>query len=182
MENKNRNTTNQTIVEKLYSNDELEVLSAIDELREKGNFAYIPLLLGCYERKDSTLIRRKITELLTDVKNPEIVPIIIEELKKTTSKEIRSLLLTVCWSSGLNYERYFNDFVDIVLNADYLSAFEALTVIDNFTRPVPKEDIRRNIDRIVDASIKAEEEKKPIYSELFSILHRMEKEAAEGEN
>ncbi|HON19395.1 MAG TPA: hypothetical protein PK990_09560 [Salinivirgaceae bacterium] len=172
-----------TIIEKLFATSEEQVLEAIQRIRTEGNELYLSPLIKCYQENNSGLIRKKITELINDIKHPDAVPIIISEIKKTDSPEIRSLLLTACWSSGLPFEEYFEDFVDIVIESDYLSAFEALTVIDNFSRPIAKERIRKCKDRVASASInETNHQKKTLFSELVVILKRMEEDAEEPQD
>jgi hypothetical protein len=40
-------------------------------------------------------------------------------------------ITTACWENGLDYKNYFPVFVDIVINEDWETGFEAFTVIEN---------------------------------------------------
>lgn len=58
------------------------------------------------------------------------------------------MLLTACWSSSLDFSKYLVDFVDIALGCDYLVTFEVVTVVENFEKTPPADDLEQAIGRL----------------------------------
>ena len=165
---------NKVLVDQLYSSKEAEVIKAIDLICVEGSLEYIPALLSAFENTKSGEIKRKINNLLNDVKDSKIAPIIVEYLQNEISEDVMSMLLTACWSSGVDYSQYLSVFVQIVLESDYFTAFESLTVIDNMEGVFDNSVLQQYIDKLQKASLETGNSKKRgLLVELISVLEQM---------
>ncbi|MDD2563520.1 MAG: HEAT repeat domain-containing protein [Salinivirgaceae bacterium] len=168
-------SVDKKLLEQLYSPNEEVILKAIQVIKEKGNLDYIPTLLTVFEKTEIGEIQKNITNLLNDIKDPKVAPIFVELIQKEISEDVLSMLLTSCWSSGIDYAPYIDVFVDIVIKADYLTAFEALTVIDNMEGTFDTEKMKLHIEALKRASVEpVNEKKRAMMIELISILEHLQ--------
>ncbi len=164
----------KTILEQLMSKDEQVIIQAVEFIHEKGNVDYIPHLVFCYTNNASGDVKKKITNLLNDIKDARVAPVMVEMLKKHNPDEVTSMLLTACWSSGIDYAPFLPVFCDMVISEDYMTAFEALTVIDNMEGKPETALIKSCLEKAKQAAISDKGPKKrPIYTELVAVLERM---------
>jgi hypothetical protein len=171
MENK---TLDKTILEHLKNTDENSVIQALESIQDKGNVDYIPHILMCYQQSQSSDVKKRITNLLNDIKDKKSAPIIVDLIKQSTSDDVTSMLLTSCWSSGIDYSQYLPVFIDLVISRDYMTAFEALTVIDNIEGNFDVDELNGYIEKVKQASITDPSQKKrAMYIELISVLERL---------
>ena len=164
-------TLDKVLVDQLLSTDNNSQLHAIEIIQQNGNVHYVPVLLALYEKSKSTEVRKKITNLLNSIKDPKVAPIVIQQLQESKSEEIRSMLLTSCWSSGIDYSDYLPVFIDVILTGEYMTAFEALTIIDNIDGKFDKKVLTTYIQKVKEVSANSElHKKKAIYVELIGVL------------
>jgi hypothetical protein len=82
------------------------------------------------------------------------------------------MLVSSCWQSGLDYSEYIADMAKIFLEADYATAVECITVIEESVKNSSrkrKEDIIRMVEENPHSYIN---EKNTLTQELISILER----------
>lgn len=131
---------NQKIKENLFSVNTQTVISAINEIKEKGNKLYIPILFDLLNSKPEKEIEVEIKTLLATVKDKSTAPTFIEAIENAKYKPILKTILTVCWQNGLDFSSYLPVFIDIIIREDWEIAFEAFTIIDNIEF-LPKQKI-----------------------------------------
>ena len=167
-------SVSKKLIEQLYSSNEEVALTAIKTIEEKGNLDYIPELLMAYENTESAEIQKKIANLLNDIKDAKAAPFFVEFIQKDVSEDILSMVLTSCWSSGIDYSSFIDVFVEIVLKANYLTAFEALTVIDNMEGTFDCEKLKHHIEVLKRASVDpVNVKKRAMMIELVSVLEQL---------
>ncbi len=122
---------NDNIIRKLYSTNEQEILSALSEIKETGNSGYITLMIDLLHNSPSELVSEQISIILSEVKHSNAVPFIVEALENSKYLAHRETLVRICWENGLDYSNNLSTFVDILISGDYMTAFEAFTVIEH---------------------------------------------------
>lgn len=127
----NSKKLNQHTIQILRTGNPGAVTEAIGELREGGNTAYLPVLLDLLHSTSDDGVKKSITGLLAELKHRDAIPLLIEAIQnKQYSNELPSIVSS-CWENGLDYSEHLSVFVDLVIEKDFLVAFEAYTVITN---------------------------------------------------
>lgn len=178
--------TDAALLEGLLSGDRDRALAAIGLLRDEGNLAYLPHLVELFERDDDPEVRKRVTNLLIDIHDSRLAPELMRAIGHARSQECLSMLLTVCWSSPVDFSPYLPQFIDIALRGDFMTAFEALTVIENMRRPAAPADIERHLADVRKAADEADNHHKSEFlNDLAAALEQMrdrpDDEAPEGE-
>lgn len=136
------------IVEGLKSKEKEKQIEAIEQIRSGGNIAYLPYLADLYVTTSNTEVKDKVSAVFQDIKHSDGVDSIVSLLKNTSNADLRSMLLTACWSSSLDFSQNILDFIDIAMDCDYLVTFEVVTVVENFENKPPTQDLDQAITRL----------------------------------
>lgn len=161
---------NDIILKNLYSNTELLVLKAIDEISENGNSDYLPALIDILNSHKSDTVKNNIIKILSEVKQTNAVPIIINAIENPKLSNIKETLVRVCWENGLDYTNYFSTFIDLLINGDYMTAFEAYTVIDSTEGTISKTSSQQYIEQLKDALPSVGEERQTLIHHIIQFL------------
>jgi hypothetical protein len=68
---------------------------------------------------------------LAYLKEKKLNNLLMKAVTEAETNEDRVKLLTICWESGLDFKDDFLFFVKFACNSDYMTAFEAFTVVEN---------------------------------------------------
>lgn len=131
---------------------EKELLSIIETIRTSGNLKAIPALIKMMEKVDSEDIQNAIANLLFDIKDPGIIPYIIEAIGNPGLQKFQRILVSSCWESGVDYSKYVRFFAELATKADYLTTIECLTVIENLEGPFDQKELEAAILRTRNAA------------------------------
>jgi len=126
-----RKKVEPTLVSRLNSGNETMILETIDHLRTVGNPEYIPHLIGIFHRSGMETVKQSILLLLGELKDSNARSFLIEALASTEYSSSRKDLISCCWQNGLDFSGYLPFFVDLVIENEFETAFEAFTVIEN---------------------------------------------------
>lgn len=161
------------LVEILRKKDNLIIAEAINMLRQEKPFeGAIGLLTAFYDNTNDNPIRKTISEFMNDLKDQSVSMEVIEEIRKEWKPDTISMLISSCWQSGLDYSDYSLDMAKIFLKADYVTAIECLTVIEETVEELSAERKSELIKLITDNPISRGNEKSTLTHELISILER----------
>lgn len=143
-----RHKINKEIQNQLFSANNEIVVAAVQKIRSHGNSLYIPILLDLLISNPDNEIEKEILKLLGNIKAKNAVPLLVKALQDPTYKSVQKNILTACWQNGLNYDDYLPFFVDIVINEDWETAFEAFTLIENMEHLPEPEIVESTIQKI----------------------------------
>ena len=149
------------------------LMQAVKSLREVEPFeGAIALLVSFYDQSNDKSLMKTIEGFFNDIKDKSVRPEIIAEIRKPWKPDTISMLVASCWQSGLDYSDYLTDMARTFLKADYATAIECMTVIEesiqNSTR-VSKDEI---ITLIMESPLAFMNEKNVLVHELIGILER----------
>ncbi len=149
------------------------IMQAVKSLREEEPFeGAIALLVSFYDQCNDKSLMKTIEEFFNDIKDKSVRPEIIAEIRKPWKPDTISMLVASCWQSGLDYSDYLTDMARTFLKADYATAIECMTVIEesiqNSTR-TRKDEI---ITLIMESPLAFMNEKNVLVHELIAILER----------
>ena len=146
--------TSAQIISDLFSQNQKSVTKAINSIRKSANIEYMPELFKLLKTTNEDAIKNMVFNLICDVKTDSAVNFYIDALENNSDNEIKKMLVSACWQSGIDFYDYLNVFIDIVLNDSLDIAIEAFTVIENN---------KNCFDTF--------ENKKPLISELLNFLN-----------
>lgn len=158
------------IKENLFSTQPRIVISAINSVKEKGNKFYIPMLFDLLNSNPEKEITDEINKLLSTVKDKETTETFIEAVTDKKYKSVRKLILTACWQNGLDFSNYLPVFVDVIINDDWESAFEAFTIIDNLESLPEQNTVKKTTIKIEAAMENATEQKAYFLQEVLAKI------------
>lgn len=170
MTEKKTNEEKQDIIKKLNSDNPIIIKETLIELREKGNSEYIPLLLDILLRHNDSNTGTTIKAFISDIKDSSIKNILIDCIKNEKFNSIKKDLLTICWESRFDFSDNLDIFVDCIINDDFMTAFEALTVIENLGTNIPVEIKNKQVDKLKNAILKVDETKKHLIHDAIHII------------
>lgn len=155
---------------KLFSSDTSVVISAIETIERKGNKLYLPMIFDLLNSFPEPEIEAEIKNLLGTVKDKEVINSFMRAIEDDKYKPIRKSILTACWQNGLDFSTFLPVFVDLIINEEWETAFEAFTVIDNFEFLPGNEIIKIAIEKINNAIPAASEQNKYFLNEILVKL------------
>jgi hypothetical protein len=146
------------------------VISAIEKVKEKGNKLYIPLLFDLLNSSPEIEIETEIKNLLGTIKDKNTVNSFMRAIEDDKYKGIRKTILTACWQNGLDFSTFLPVFIDLVIQEDWETAFEAFTVIDNLEFLPGTEIINFSITKINQAMPNVSAQHKYFLNEILAKL------------
>jgi hypothetical protein len=151
----------------------LFIARAIKSLRGEEPFeGAIGLLAGYYDSSTDKGISDLIEDFFNDIKHPSACQKVMEEIQKPWKQDTISMLLSSCWQSGLDYSEHTGNIAAVFLEADYATAIECMTVIEESAKLNTREQ-KDNIIEIIKSSSRAfTHEKTALTNELIGILER----------
>jgi hypothetical protein len=157
----------------LCKDNNILISEAIGLLREEQPFkGAIGLLTSFYDKTDDYLIRKTISEFMNDLKDKSATKEVIHEIRKPWKADTISMLVSSCWQSGLDYSDYASDLAKVFLKADYVTAIECLTVIEESSDVLNRKTKDEIIKIIEENPVSPVNEKKALVIEMLSILGR----------
>ncbi len=153
----------------LHSENSLEVIAAIKYLREVGNELFINNLAQLLCKTKNEIIRSLILNLLNDLKDKNAIPELVKVLKNKNYEKEKSNILSSCWKSGLNFSSELDIFFEIFCLDDFVSAFEAYTVLETNIPYLTPEAAKKYLSFLLEK----EQELSPDRSELANYLKIM---------
>lgn len=133
MENQNE------LLKKISTNDPEAIAEAVKEIKENGDNTVISPLLDILSNQPDVHIVSGIVNLLADIKESHFREILLERIRQEKNPQIKAILLRIAWESSLDYSAHLDLFMDILLNDEFISAFEASTLIENFVHNLTEE-------------------------------------------
>jgi hypothetical protein len=170
MSKDNRTDDQNRLLKELIQADPEKVIEALDDLRESGKVADIPVLIELMNQTQNREIKSKIAGLFGNLKEKEAVPLMIEAIGNAKYSMILKELVSSCWENGLDFSKYLSLFVDLLIHDDLTISFEAYTVIMNNEHRIDPEIIDLEIDCLEKALPAISEQKRPLILDVIDFL------------
>jgi len=158
------------IISGLKSTDPEIVLETIGRFRESGNSLILEEFIELLHQTEVPEIKKSLLNLLSELKDKASVKILIAAIKNEKYVSERAELVACCWQNGLNYNEYLPFFIDLVINEEFLVAFEAFTVIENMYGSIDDQIIEVETTKLNNALKIANEQKAYLLNALLSII------------
>ncbi|MCT4673796.1 MAG: hypothetical protein N4A37_11210 [Prolixibacteraceae bacterium] len=167
---KEKGINKSEIVALLQSGHEERIAEAVAMLRENGDSSFLPEVIFVLNDSKDPLTIRSILGLLADIKHTNAIPYIIDGIKHATNQEVQRSLVSICWENGMDFCPYISLFVDLVLQKDFIVAFEAFTVIENMEGIVDDKEKERLVTLIESQLPDATSEREGMLLDLIQII------------
>lgn len=164
------NADHKNILDGLQSADSLKVIETLEDLRVSGKVTDVPFLIEMLHLSQNPEIKSKITDLFANLKESDAIPLIVEAIQNQKYAPELKELVASCWENGLDYSNYLTLFVDLLIDSEFLIAFEAYTVIVNMTAKIDQAKIDVEIDRLEQAMKTTSDEKKALILDVIDFL------------
>lgn len=161
---------NQNILKGLQSADSIRVIETLEELRISGKVSDIPFLIELLHLNPEPEIKSKIIDLFANLKESDAIPLIVEAIQNQKYAPELKELVACCWENGLDYSNYLSIFVNLLIESDFVVAFEAYTVIVNMIAKIEQSKIDSEIGRLENAIHIATDQKKELMREVVDFL------------
>lgn len=143
---------------------------ALAEIRDRGDHTYIAPLVAFIHQSPPREVKQKIYQLFVDLKQESSVEPLMAEVQNEKDPDVLQSLLACCWQNGLNYSKYLPYFVQLVIDEEFLVAFEAFTVIENMYGKIDRE-VEVSLVAKVEASLRqADGQKQHLLKALLEII------------
>ena len=166
-------TKRASVIKDLKSNDEAFALKAIEKVKKGGDSTYINELLVALTETTEAGIENAISQLLFDLKDKEAVEEIVNQLVNPAYDDIRVIMLSACWQSGMDLSHRLPDLVTVVSTGSYMECLEVLTIVENWEGIPNQEMLDLEIIRL--KSFLTESDKPENDEMIFSIIEELEK-------
>lgn len=160
------------LVTDLMSENETIALAAIEKVKKSGDAAMVPSILKALASTKEISIENALSQLLFDLKDKEAVEELVNQLQNPEFSEIRVLMLSACWQTGMDMSHRLSDFITIACTGTYMECLEVLTVIENW-ETIKDQDMLEN-ETIRLKSYLSESDTPENDEMIFSILEVME--------
>jgi len=157
-------------ISSLEGSDPSRIITSLHEIRNAGSVKILPVLFSLIHKKTDPDVRNEILQLVSEIKSPDAVPIIAESLDKMDFGDYLPAFVAACWQSGLDFSRHLRVFANLFIQADYRTAIEAFTVIEESIIHAGDADINECVRYLHDAECMVTDEKMPLFKELRSIV------------
>ncbi len=162
--------TDPSILNDLQSGNSQTALKAIKKISESGNSAYLPKMIELFCQTDDSEIKKQISKLLSELKHRDAVPFLIEAIENHRKDPELQPIVSACWENGLDYSNHLSLFVDLIIEGDFMLAFEAHTVITNMYGRISQEIVEKESNKIKRAILECGEEKKQLLHDILEFL------------
>jgi hypothetical protein len=157
----------------LKNGNSLFITKAVKSLRGEEPFeGAIGLLAEYYNNSSDTGIARLIGDFFNDIKYQSARPEVMAEIRKPWKPRTISMLVASCWQSGLDYSEYTGDIAEVFLKADYATAIECMTVIEESAKFNTREQKDKIIKFVKNSAGAFTHEKIALTQELIEILEQ----------
>jgi len=163
----------RTITDLKSGNPEL-VNATINQLSESGNSAYLPLLIELLHATSNNEIKKRIIRLLAELKQSDAIPLIVDAIRNQAYEKDLQYLVSACWENGMDYSDHLSLFVDLMIEQDFVIAFEAYTVIVNMYGKISSALCAQESRKIQDALSASSEDKRSFLEEVLEFLPLLE--------
>lgn len=159
-----------SILRGLHSADPETVMQAIEELRVEGRTSDFPILLEMLRVTSKPEITSKIKALFANLKDKDTIPLMVQAIQDEKYATVRQQLISACWENGMDYTPYLPVFVDVLIDQEFLVAFEAYTVITNMETAIDQNLLDVEIEKLDKAMHSTTAEKKVLMLDVVDFL------------
>lgn len=116
----------------LTSGNDQKIASAIKAFHVHGDASVILPLVTVWQNGISSENEELMLELFIGLKDTSCIPALMDVYRNPDFHGMKRKLTAAFWNSKLDFSAYLSDFVLFAIEGDFLDAFEAITLIEQF--------------------------------------------------
>ncbi len=159
-------------IQSLRSGNKKAIIDIIKEIRKRGRTTILPEVFELMATTEDAEVKDTAVKLLSDLRNKEVIPVMIDAIADDSFVSIQKELIGSCWQSGLDYHEHIMVFIDAAIKSDYGSALEAFTVIENSIAQVEDAERKKCLQKLEKGLKNTPEEKLPLIKELIQMVKK----------
>ena len=164
------NSTEKEWIKSLGSINTALIMSTLHEIRNSGSVRILPYIFDLINYKTESQVRNEIIRLLGDIKNQDAVPLIVESINNHDFGEYLPTVIAACWQSGLDFSDHLKVFATLFIHADFITALEAYTVIEESIISASDNERIECIRCLRESECLVSDEKLPLFRELRNVI------------
>lgn len=164
------NTNDNSIISDLFSNVDSVVLDTLNEISNSGRVHFIPVLAELLHTTENIEIKNSIVKIFSELKQTAAVPVMVETIKNKKFENELELIVRSCWESGLDYSPFIFDFAELLINSNYMTAFESYTVIMNTEGNISIENAGKSIEFLKKSLSGVSSDRKLLVEDIINFL------------
>jgi len=125
----------------LTSQDELKVGAALKSFHAHGDASVILPIIEVWRQGLSTENEAIMMELFEGLKDTSTIEPLMQAFRSVDNRLIKRKLVSAFWNSKLDFSPFLADFVLFAIEGDFLDAFEAITLVEQFEEAIPESAI-----------------------------------------
>ncbi len=159
-----------SIIQGIKQSSDESLILMLEEFRESGESFIIPAIIEQLFANRTEKFTLEAISFLADLKEQSCVPMLIEGIETFRNNPDISSLVSVCWQCRLSFVDELPLFFDLITTADFQTAFEAFTVIENAAEDLTSDSLSHWINFTKDAVSKASQERVGLLNEVLFVL------------
>lgn len=163
----------------LRSGDNAKIGAAIKSFHVHGDATVIAPLTEVWREGLNADNEEAMMELFAGLKDTSVVEPLMEVFRNDDNRSVQRRLVTAFWSTKLDFSPYLADFVLFAIEGDFLDAFEAITLIEQFEQTIPETAIMEAqllLKEYFGGTEKRDDQKDTILGDLALLLKRFDEE------
>jgi len=157
--------------EKYFDPKEYHTITVGLETSKASGKKPVDLMATLLQNPDDSAARLEYFDKLK--KDPAAVQQLIDAIKIPQLAKYKITLLTYCWESGADVSAHFSFFIDLAVNGDFQTSFEAITIIDSLDYLVPDVELSSAKQKVSASISSANPEKAPLLIQLSELLNTL---------
>lgn len=177
--NKQHQLKVRQLLDDLRSGEEMKVNAAIKSFHVHGDATVIAPLLEVWRKGLSENNQVALMELFEGLKDTSTIVPLMEGFRSPENEGLKRRLVLAFWNSKLDFSPYLADFVLFAIEGDFLDAFEAVTLIEQFSETISETAIMESQLLLKEyfGGLEGHEEKKDaLLSDLIILLKQFDEE------
>lgn len=168
MEEKDLKKKQVAIIADLKSGNDAKILEALEAVSEHGSAEMMSPLIQLFVSNPSAEVMKSLENILFNLKDPSVIPALIDLLKSDDHAANRTAIMSVIWQSGLDVSEHVVLLTNIAMAGDYMTAFEALTVIDS--QEVFQDELLQDSIKMLDKAVERKGDTQALLLNLRQIM------------
>jgi hypothetical protein len=165
--------TEEQHINNLLSYNPQLVIATLEEIKFSGNSKLLPFLIELLHVSKNEEVKTQVYNILAELKHSDSIPLLIEAIQNGKYKNEQEMLIRSCWENGLDFTPFISVFVELVIKGDYMTAFEAFTVIENLEGNITNELSAYLLSMLKHGLDGAVNERKVLIFELIQFIPKL---------
>ena len=158
----------QNIIIDLESRNERKVIGALKRVPHEGSPEMMEALFTLYAQSPSEEVIILLEKTLHNLKDPACVEPMMDVLNDDQKDKQHAKVLSALWQSGLDVSEHLHILVDRAVKGDFLTAMEAMTVIENLE--FSNDDALTKSIQQMDKAVEVKDDKQDLMVSLRQVL------------